>query len=55
MEAFTTRLTKRAHEVSNEVSQLVHNTRLSDAKLQTAICNFMSISDVQFVENVSYC
>merc|ERR1712096_584171 len=54
MEAFTMKLTKRAHEVSNEVSQLLHTTRLSDAKLQTAICSFMSISDVQFVENRVY-
>ena len=53
MKAFASRLTAQAHDVSREVSQLLHDTRLTDAKIQNVTDYFLTLSDSQFIENVS--
>ena len=53
MKDFASRLTAQAHDVSREVSQLLHDTRLTDAKIQSVTDYFLTLSDSQFIENVS--
>ena len=53
MENFASNLTSQAHEISRNLSKLIHDTKSADAKLQTATNSFMSLSDTQFIENVS--
>ena len=53
MKAFASRLTAQAHDVSREVSLLLHDTRLTDAKIQSVTDYFLTLSDSQFIENVS--
>lgn len=52
MKEFASRITAQAHDVSKEVSQLLHDTRLTDAKIQTVTDYFLTLSDTQFIENV---
>jgi len=54
MENFASNLTSQAHEISRNLSKLIHDTKSADAKLQTATNSFMSLSDTQFIENRVY-
>jgi len=54
MKQFASQLTAQAHNVSREVSQLLHDTRLTDAKIQSVTDYFLTLSDTQFIENVSF-
>jgi len=53
MEEFGKRLTSRAHEVSCDVTKLVHDTHLADCNIQSVTDYFLALSDSQFIENVS--
>ncbi|XP_076818706.1 uncharacterized protein LOC143464672 isoform X1 [Clavelina lepadiformis] len=54
MKEFATKLTTHAREVSRDVSQLLHDTQLTDAKIQTVTDFFLTLSDSQFIENRVY-
>ena len=53
LEDFSARLTAQAQKVSRDVSSLMHDTSLTDAKIQSVTNYFLSLSDTQFIENVS--
>ena len=54
LQQFASRLTTRAHQMSRDVSQLIHDTRLTDAKIESVTDYFLTLSDHQFIENVSF-
>uniref|UniRef100_F6X2T3 FAM21/CAPZIP domain-containing protein n=1 Tax=Ciona intestinalis TaxID=7719 RepID=F6X2T3_CIOIN len=54
LQQFASRLTTRAHQMSRDVSQLIHDTRLTDAKIESVTDYFLTLSDHQFIENRVY-
>ena len=53
LKEFSQRIRKRTHEIEKEVDTLVDETKGTDTRMNNIMNDFLMLSNIQFVENVS--
>lgn len=53
LKEFSKNITSRTHEIEKQVDALVHEAKGTDTRMNNVVNDFLMLSNIQFVENVS--
>ena len=53
LKEFSKSITSRTHEIEKQVDALVHEAKGTDTRMNNVVNDFLMLSNIQFVENVS--